>query len=77
MIEYIAIQVYATVDISTKNMTSLSKSMYTDVKHIENTTVRDVNVIDSNDVKYSAIAGTRSAPVSLDHNYMTLCHRPN
>ena len=38
------------------------KSMYADVQH---TTTSDVDTIDSNDVKYSAIAGTRSGPVSL------------
>lgn len=48
-----------------------SKSMYADVKH---TTTGDVDVLDSNDVKYSAIAGTRSVPVSLKIGKELLAH---
>ena len=40
-------------------------STYVDVKHLEDTTTREVAVVDTNDVKYSAISATRSAPVSL------------
>ena len=46
---------------------SAEKSVYVDVKpHLEdNTTTLVVDVIDSHDVQYAAIAGTRNKHVSL------------
>ena len=64
------IQEYAAIDPKKKRMmlapteykvTGL-KSTHADVQH---TTTSDVDTIDSNDVKYAAIAGTRSIPVNL------------
>ena len=60
---------YANVDLKEKKMAGLIepdtglKSMYSDVQHLNDTTGGDGDVIDSNDVKYSAIAWTKSALV--------------
>ena len=58
-------QEYATVEKKkTAPIEPAFKSMYADVTHLED--AKNGDVVDSNDVKYSAIAGTRSAPVSFE-----------
>lgn len=62
------LQEYDTVDLKKSApikavVSGVSKSMYTDVKHLEGAARDVVDVIDINDAHYSAIAGTRNKHV--------------